>query len=44
MIWGNDREPKNKLRTALMISVFITMVSVVVLLIAGYLLSYIRTS
>jgi hypothetical protein len=42
--WGNDRGPTNKLKTALMISVFITLVSVAVLLLVGYLLSYMRAS
>ena len=39
-----DRGPTNKLKTALMISVFITLVSVAVLLLVGYLLSYMRAS
>ncbi|MDY6291247.1 MAG: hypothetical protein SPL86_07175 [Succiniclasticum sp.] len=42
MEWRNGRSPDNKLRTALLISVFITVVSVVVMLIAGYLLTHIR--
>lgn len=42
MDWRNDRSPDNKLKTALLISVFITVVSVVVMLIAGYLLTHIR--
>ncbi len=43
MNWENRRSPDNKFKTALMISVFITIVSVAVMLMAGYLLTYIRT-
>ena len=42
VVWRNGRSPDNKLKTALLISVFITVVSVVVMLIAGYLLTHIR--
>ena len=42
MDWRNGRSTDNKLKTALLISVFITVVSVVVMLIAGYLLTHIR--